>query len=58
MPVVQVVFDTERDKGVYTWIKEPKGADVLERGEQRTARELTNDSITQIIRQVEHYYGK
>ena len=58
MPVVEVVFDTERDKGVYTWIKEPKGADVLERGEQRTARELTNDSIKQVIRQVEQYYGK
>lgn len=58
MPVVQVIFDTERDQGVYTWIKEPKGADVLERGEQRTARELTNDSIRQIIGQVEQYYGK
>ncbi len=58
MPVVQVVFDTERDKGVYTWIKEPKGADVLEPGEQRTANEFTSESIRYIIRQVEQYYGK
>jgi hypothetical protein len=58
MPVVQVVFDTERDEGMYTWIKEPKGADVLEPGEPRTAREFTNESIEQIISQVEHYYGR
>jgi hypothetical protein len=58
MPVVQVLFDTERDRGVYTWIKEPKGADVLEPGEQHITRELTNESISQMIRQVEQYYGK
>ncbi len=58
MPVVQVVFDTERDKGVYTWIKEPKGTDVLEPGAPYVSQEFTNESIEQIIRQVAQYYGK